>query len=182
MNTPRPRPLSRLLFVLAAVAVTVFGLVVPASAAAPYCGITWGSQPRHDAGLSTEGVAVTNLRAGRHACYDRLVIDLTRSGGFGGYDVYYGAVPATSGLPVPLDGGADLVINVHAAALETYQPRNRDEAVAVDGFSTFRQVDYVESFEGYTLVGLGVRARLPFRVFVLPASPGRMIVDVAHHW
>lgn len=178
----RPRPLSTLLTVLAAVAAVVFGLVSPASAAAPYCGITWGSQPRHDDGLSAEGTEVTNIRAGRHDCYDRLVIDLSRSGGFGGYDVYYGAVPATSGIPVSLRGGADLVINVHAPARPTYQPANRREAVNVGGFSTFRQVAYVESFEGYTLVGLGTRARLPFRVFVLPGSPGRMVVDVAHRW
>ena len=43
MTSTRSRPLSRLLLVLAGVAVTLLGLIAPASAAAPYCGITWGS-------------------------------------------------------------------------------------------------------------------------------------------
>jgi hypothetical protein len=179
---PRPRPFSALLVVLAALVAVVAGLVGPAAAAAPYCGITWGSQAKSDPGLSTQGTEVTDIRAGRHGCYDRLVIDLSRSGGFGGYDVYYGAVPASSGLPVPLRGAADLVINIHAPAQPAYHPANSREAVDVRGYSTFRQVAYVESFEGYTVVGLGTRARLPFRVFVLPGSPGRMVVDVAHAW
>jgi hypothetical protein len=51
--------------------------------------------------------------------------------------------------------------------------------VNVTGFSTFRQVAWAGSFEGQTTVGLGVRARLPFRVFTLP---GRVVVDVAHVW
>src|SRR6478752_2001116 len=44
------------------------------SAAAPYCGIYWGSLPKtanpHGAGL------LTNIRAGQHPCFDRLVFDL----------------------------------------------------------------------------------------------------------
>jgi hypothetical protein len=40
------------------------------------------------------------------------------------------------------------------------------------------------SFEGYTSLGLGVRARLPFQVFTLdgPGSGSRLVVDVAHFW
>ncbi|MDQ1596268.1 MAG: hypothetical protein QOH40_2824, partial [Arthrobacter pascens] len=40
------------------------------------------------------------------------------------------------------------------------------------------------SFEGYTTLGLGVRARLPFKVFTLagPGSGSRLVIDVAHHW
>ena len=56
--------------------------------------------------------------------------------------------------------------------------------MAVTGFSTFRQVSWAESQEGLTAVGLGVRARLPFRVFVLdgPGAGSRVVVDVAHRW
>ena len=52
------------------------------------------------------------------------------------------------------------------------------------GYRTFRQVVYAGTFEGYTSVGLGVRARLPFRVLVLdgPGTSSRLVVDVAHHW
>jgi hypothetical protein len=51
-------------------------------------------------------------------------------------------------------------------------------------YRTFRQDVLAGSFEGITTIGLGVRARLPFRVFVLagPGSGSRLVVDVAHRW
>jgi hypothetical protein len=192
MNSPRRLSRTTLTLVLAAVAALVVGLVSPAAAAAPNCGITWGSLPRADAGLSAEGVAVTGARAGRHDCYDRLVVDLSRFAGFGGYDVGYRPVEGADGVPVPLRGAADLVISLHAPAYDaqgnaTYQPANPAEVVPVGGYRTFRQVAWVGSFEGYTILGLGTRARLPFRVMVLAAAPGtgqgaRLVVDVAHRW
>jgi hypothetical protein len=56
--------------------------------------------------------------------------------------------------------------------------------VNVTGYSTFRQVAWAGTFEGQTTVGLGVRARLPFRVFTLagPGSGSRLVIDVAHRW
>ena len=66
----------------------------------------------------------------------------------------------------------------------TYRPANPNELVNVTGYSTFRQVASGGSFEGYTTIGLGVRARLPFRTFVLP-GPGagsRLVIDVGHRW
>lgn len=47
------------------------------------------------------------------------------------------------------------------------------------GHSTFRQVAWTGSLEGYTTIGLGVRARLPFRVFRLD---NHLVIDVAHRW
>ncbi len=40
------------------------------------------------------------------------------------------------------------------------------------------------SLEGQTTIGVGVRARLPFRTFVLdgPGSNSRVVIDVAHRW
>ncbi len=61
----------------------------------------------------------------------------------------------------------------------TYRPANRAELVNVTGYRTFRQVAWAGSFEGESTVGLGTRARLPFRVFTLP---GHLVVDVAHAW
>ena len=57
----------------------------------------------------------------------------------------------------------------------------------VSGYRTFRQVAWGGSFEGQTTLGLGVHARLPFRVTVLAGAPGcpkgaRVVVDVAHAW
>jgi hypothetical protein len=194
MNSPRPRPLSRLLLVLAAVAVTVLGLVAPASAAAPYCGLTWGSQPKSAGDLGPAGSFVTNVRAGQHACYDRLVVDLGEAGGFNDYDVRY--VPQLladgSGQFIPLRGGAVLAVVVHVPAYDengdaTYSPANSREVVPTTGYRTFRQVAWAGSFEGYTTLGIGTRARLPFRVLVLLGPPGsgqdmKLVVDVAHRW
>src|SRR3977135_2819291 len=44
-----------------------------ASTAAPYCGITWGSLPKANEGLSPE--ALISSRTGRHGCYDRVVFE-----------------------------------------------------------------------------------------------------------
>jgi hypothetical protein len=187
------RTRTRLLAVTAAVFATL-GVISPASAATePYCGITWGSLPKVSEAEDTE--MVNNVRAGRHACFDRLVVDL---GGqdttFGSYDVRY--VPVVhedgSGRAVPVRGAADLQIVLGAPAYDehgnaTFAPADRQEVVNVTGYSTFRQVAWAGSFEGYTTLALGVRARLPFRVFVLDGTPQsdptpRVVIDVAHSW
>jgi hypothetical protein len=51
--------------------------------------------------------------------------------------------------------------------------------VNVAGYQTFRSTRYGGSFEGQTSFGLGVRARLPFRVFHVD---NHLVVDVAHRW
>ena len=131
---------------------------------------------------------VENLRTGRHGCFDRLVVDL--EGDVDGYSVQYvnRVTELGSGHSVPLSGGADLQIVVNAAAYDdgeaTYSPRNPSHAVDVDGYRTFEQVAFAGSFEGQTLIGLGVRARLPMRVFTLdgPGDSSRLVIDVAHRW
>ena len=162
--------------------------VTAAAATAPYCGITWGSLADSAAGDSS--ARVSNLRTGRHACYDRLVIDL--KGKVKGYDVRYVNAVFTEGQGkhVPLAGAADLRIIVKAPAytrsgVPTYNPANRTNAKNVSGYTTFRQVAYLGSFEGQTSLGLGVRSRLPFRTFVITAADGstsRLVLDVAHRW
>ncbi|NEK85513.1 hypothetical protein GCU60_07030 [Blastococcus saxobsidens] len=180
--------------ILALVIAAVAAVMAPATAqAAPYCGISWGSTGKSAATGDRE--MVHDVRSGRHACFDRLVIDLggedTR---FATYDVRYVAAVHQdgSGRPVPVRGAADLQVVVGAPAYDrygnaTYQPPSRTEVVDVSGYTTFRQVAWAGSFEGRTTLALGVRARLPFRVFVLPgvAASGqgpRMVIDVAHRW
>ena len=54
-------------------------LVLPATAqAAPYCGITWGSLAEANSAGDTE--SLNGVRSGRHACFDRLVIDVSLRG------------------------------------------------------------------------------------------------------
>ena len=188
----RSRPLTALLVVLTALVAVVAGLVSPAAAAAPYCGITWGSQAKTMDRGDTE--SLYGLRAGRHACFDRLVIDVGgQDATFGSYDVrYVREVRADgSGDRVPVRGGAALQVVVKAPAYSdlgpTYVPRNPAEVVNVRGFDTFRQVAWAGSFEGQTTLALGVRGQLPFRVFSLPGTPDTdhtpcLVIDVAHRW
>ena len=179
----------RLFSILSSVVVGL-GLVVaqgPAASAAPYCGITWGSTPEVTGTYS--GAALVGVRSGRHACYDRLVLDVR--GDIRGFRVQYVDQVRTDGggTVVPLRGGARLSVVALVPAYDadgkaTYQPADPRELVNVSGYDTFRQVASAGSFEGQTTIGLGVRARLPFRVFVLdgPGTGSRLVVDVAHKW
>jgi hypothetical protein len=169
------------------------GVLAPAPAAAdPYCGQAWGSLSKTDPAMSQ--AKVVDVRTGQHYCFDRLVIDMKDpdpNGPVAGYTIRYvpGVVQDGSGLPVPLRGQAFIQLTVNAPAYDdagnpTYNPANKSELADVAGYQTFRQVAWAGSFEGYSTIGLGVRARLPFRVLALP-GPGtgsRLVVDVAHFW
>jgi hypothetical protein len=179
------------LLVLLAVSFTAIALAVPAQAAAPYCGITWGSLAKQgpDWNAPAAGQTLANVRAGRHDCYDRLVFDVYGAAPRSWHAAYVSTVTADPrGNTVPLRGGAflEVVVGVsdHQATNQvTYAPGNPQELVNVTGFSTFRQVAWAGSFEGLTSTGLGVRARLPFRVFTLSdGGTSRVVVDVAHRW
>jgi hypothetical protein len=178
----------RFLLLVVASAVTALALTAPAEAATtPYCGITWGSLAK-SAGNSAAGGPGTNLaavRSGRHTCYDRLVLDITGTRHVNSWRVaYVDAVRSDgSGEVVPLLGGAFLQITVGAHP-ESFHPADPTKLSNVSGFSTFKQVASAGGSEGISSVGLGVRARLPFRVLTL-AGPGnavRVVVDVAHRW
>jgi hypothetical protein len=178
-----------LLWLMALLAAVGLGIVAPgpASAATSYCGLEWGSQAKSAPAMST--AFVTNVRTGQQPCFDRMVVDL--NGPVTGYMVRY--VPEIiqdgTGYKIPVYGNARLQVVVNAPSYDsngnvTYYPAAKAELPNVAGYQTFRQVVYAGSFEGSTSIGLGVRARLPFRVFTLdgPGSGSRLIVDVAHFW
>lgn len=153
--------------------VTVFA--VPTSAATCPTG-TWGSLPKTAAPMSQ--APVLDVRAGQAICWDRVVVDV--NGPVGGYNARYvtQVTGIASGLVIPTAGGARLELVVRDPAT------TRPPLPSVAGFRTLRQVTYAGSFEGLTAFGIGVRARLPFRVFTLP-GPGthsRLVLDVAHVW
>ena len=164
------------------------GLLAPGSAAADsYCGLVWGSLVKADPALSQ--AKVVNVRSGQHYCFDRLVVDL--NGAAAGYTVRYvdQVRQDGSGARIPLRGQAFLQVTVNAHADDgnghsTYNPANKNELSTVTGYQTFRQVAWAGGFEGYSSLGLGVRARLPFRVFTLagPDAGSRLVIDVAHFW
>lgn len=160
-------------------------LTAPPAAAHPYCGQVWGSLAKSDPGFPAG--RLTGVRAGRHTCYDRLVLDVSRP--IDGWSVrYVSQVTADgSGNVVPVSGGARLAVvaQVGISTTGTFASLDiGDTVVGTTGFRTFRDVAWAGSFEGVTTIGLGVKARLPFRVFVLP-GPGtgsRLVIDVGHQW
>lgn len=162
-------------------------MVAPATAqAAPYCGITWGSLDKSAGRLSTS--PLTDVRAGPRNCYDRPVMD--PDGAAAGRTVgYVSAVRRPgSGDVIPLRGGGfRRSIELKAPAYDgnrrpTYTctpaptPRNWSN---VEAWRTFRQLSFGGSYEGYPTIGLGVRARLLFRVFTLAGSGdnSRVVID-----
>ena len=157
-------------------------VATPASAAS--CSVSWGSlgqdrRPLRRARSPTCAPASTPATTGSSS---------TSTGKVKGWDVRYGAVSQDgSGTAVPLRG-TDLRIVVHSAAYDghgaTYDPAKDSEAVDVGGYRTFRQVAWAGSYEGYSTIGLGVRARLPFRVTAVdgPGTGSRLVIDVAHAW
>ncbi len=155
-----------------------------AQATEGYCGIAWGSSPKTAEPYSQDGL--TDIRTGGHQCWDRMVLQM--NGPAAGYDVHYvGNVYADgSGQLVPLSGGAKLQIVLKAPSYDqsgrpTYSQTAGGSLPGVNlaGYRTFRDARFAGSFEGQSTIGLGVRARLPFRVFKLD---DRVVLDVAHFW
>lgn len=153
-------------------------LLAGASASAAVCPTGWGSLPKTSAPMGT--AAVVDVRAGQHACYDRVVFDL--DGPAAGYDVRYVDTVLSEGQGAPLwvPGGARLAVVLHHPA-GALPHRVNQKVLNVDGFPVLRSITFGGSFEGYTTYGVGVRARLPFRAFTLD-DPGRIVLDVARQW
>lgn len=180
--------MKRAIFVAVAAVLISVGAIPAASAkAAPYCGITWGSLPKTAGPASSPSRYLTNVRTGQHTCYDRMVFDLNGTTA-AGYDVRYvsNVYAEGSGMLIPLSGGAKLRIilkapSYNSSGMPTYPAVSGQKLpyVNLSGYKTFRDAKFAGSFEGQTTIGLGVRARLPFRVFT---ETNRIVVDVAHYW
>ncbi|MGW9497721.1 AMIN-like domain-containing (lipo)protein [Streptomyces prasinus] len=187
---------------LALVGATLSAAAAPALAApsaapaatAPSCPTGWGSTAKSATAGTAPATPVRDIRTGRHDCYDRMVVDLPGAGGSGsagavGYTVRYvdRLYQDGSGTHIPVTGGAVLEVRMAAPSYDpetgeaTYPARAGQPLPGVDtaGYRTFRDTRFAASFEGDTQIGLGVRARLPFRVLQLQ---DRLVVDVAHSW
>jgi hypothetical protein len=159
-------------------------------ASRPYCGIWWGSLPER-AGAK-EADWLLRGRVGQHACFDRLVIELAGPAA-GAKARYVRRIATAPGLRQP-NGGARLQVRIPATLPPASATRGRVQSKLppvdrrpmfdVRGFRTFRDVRWGRIGGRGSTIGLGVRARLPFRVFVLdgPGHRSRVVVDVAHRW
>jgi hypothetical protein len=145
------------------------------------CAVHWGIGAKHADGMVTSKVLA--VRAGEHRCFDRLVIDIGR-GPAPGFRVRYvrHIIADGSGKRLHVRGRARLLITILAPASTRFPATARDLA-DVSGFRAFRQVRGAGSFEGITSIGLGVRAKLQFRVTAVPGprAGSRLVIDVAVH-
>ena len=170
--------------------------VTPAAARSPACASTqgWGNGARQSAPYSSAPLYL--VRAGRHACYDRVVFDLNGQDPVG-YAVRYVKVVRAdgSGFPVPVAGQAALEVIIHAHPQgEDDQGHQPGKTLAkpgqafytpaqLAGWRTLREVRYANSFEGQTTIAVGTRARVPFRVFTVADTRNqvtRVVLDLAH--
>jgi hypothetical protein len=180
MRTSLRSPFAAFLAVLVLM-VGAVALAGPAASAADACANTWGSLDKAGGGLS--GGDLFTARTGRHDCYDSLVFEF--DGPANGYRVGYTGEVYSEGRGLPLSPGAGnygALIGIHLLEPAYGYPPASTPTVA--GYQTFRGVVFGGTFEGYTTFALGVRARLPFQVLVLP-GPGphtRIVVNVAHRW
>ncbi|MEX3099444.1 MULTISPECIES: hypothetical protein [unclassified Streptomyces] len=164
--------------------------LAPAAVAAPraaaVCETGWGSGTKAAPGSIATAGALTDVRTGRHDCYDRIVLDIPgmTTADPAAYWVQY--VPSFSHPPsqtgIPVSGGAIIEIEF-TAPVDTarYPVRLAAPLPGLDlaSYRTFRDAKFGGTYDNATHIGLGVRARLPFKVLVLP---DRLVVDVAHTW
>ncbi|MFD9890910.1 hypothetical protein ACFWY9_16310 [Amycolatopsis sp. NPDC059027] len=170
--------------------------VPTAPVAAPEsCGTDgWGAAPKAAEGFSRASLYL--VRIGRHDCYDRVVFDLNGPAP-AGFSVRYVPVVTSDprGEPLPVPGGAVLQVVVRAPGLgdddSGHQPgrvlaRTGDQLYGpaqLAGWPSLRAVRFAGSFESQCTFAVGVRVRLPFRVFTQLDSGDqirRVVVDIAH--
>ena len=110
-------------------------------------------------------------RVGPHACFDRVVFDINGPEAVGLAARYVVRAPIFGtdsqghqpGVSAPMVG------------------QNLVSPSTIAGWSSLREVRFAGSFEGQTTVAVGVRDRLPFRVFVTSErSYQHVVVDISH--
>ena len=129
------------------------------------------------------GLVGTDIRAGAHDCYDRVVIEFGPHGPgstFPGYEVGYTTNPVqgTGGTPVVMRGGAVLRVRVSA-----WMPNPDSSGYAgpldITGTTTthLREIRQIENFEAVSVWAIGIDQARPVRVTRLD-SPARLVVDI----
>jgi hypothetical protein len=149
-------------------------LLAPAAAADP----GFSTRPRVVEHPPAGSPKLVDLRAGRHAGFDRVVFQI--DGPIPWYSVRY--VPVVrldgSGDPLTLRGSAFLEVVVRAATDDDGRPVLKTTRLRPD-FPALREVNAPFSFEGQTVAGVGLSQRVGFRVLEL-TGPTRIVLDLAH--
>ena len=182
-------PMALVLAGLAA-AVTPAAAATPTAAGTP-CESGWGSLDKDGGTPSGDYRYMTGIRTGTHPCFDRMVVDVPGSSPADPvtYRVDYRDSPistTTDDRPIPVAGGKVLTVVVGAHTYDadwnrTYPMHTGEKLPGLDftGYPTFVEARGAGMHAGETQIGLGVRARLPYRVVQLD---NRLVIDVAHTW
>lgn len=123
---------------------------------------------------------VLALRSGRHAGFDRIVVDL--HGGPPSYIVAFRrSLVGASGQPSALTGKALLLIRLSPAAAHTAAGKSSFDGLQPHPLPlpTVRGYALIEDNEGTVSLGLALDRLATFRVFEL-SSPTRLVIDVRH--
>ncbi|GAA3756500.1 AMIN-like domain-containing (lipo)protein [Salinactinospora qingdaonensis] len=156
------------------------------------CQVTEGWTLHPDVKDGNSGDPIREVRAGRHNCFDRVVIEVDGTAETG-FDVAYQSqvLAPGSGTPVPVAGAAALRVIVRSPA-QGYPGTGTTEPLAtqgehfipesdLSGWGALRSVRNAGSFEGQTTFALGAREELPFRAFShLDGSVREVVIDIAH--
>jgi hypothetical protein len=148
----------------------------------PVCvgALSWGTGPKQML-ASPISAEIYQVRAATHQACDRVVFDLNGVARVGYLVRYVPAVSADpSGRPIRVAGGAVLQVTIQAPDFveSGHQPWRTPWQLGQ------REVRFAGSFEHVTTFAVGVRARRPFRVLVLPDPSNhhitRLVVDITH--
>jgi hypothetical protein len=124
-------------------------------------------------------VAITRVATGRHAGYDRFVVEFA-NGPVPRFEVVPQDDPRFvrdgSGEEITLEGDAGVSIALRDVDVTTVVPRSVD---ASPGLPAIREVALVGAFEGVVSFGLGVDGDAAVKVTTL-TGPSRLVVDVRH--
>jgi hypothetical protein len=173
----------RTLFVSTALAVSsVVGVTgLPAASGSVVSPHDWSTAPRSVTRTPTPAPEVTGIRVGRHAHFDRIVIDL--HGSAPSYRVRYERTlhRDASGKVVNLLGPASLriVLSANGHDVNTGTSTVTTPLRTKWRFDAVRETAVIGDFEAVFSVGVGLADKTPFRVRTLH-HPTRIVVDVHH--
>lgn len=136
------------------------------------------TDPEEGSGMG-DPVVLTDVDLGRHATYDRVVLEVA-DGGHAGWRAAYvdEAIEQGSGQTIDIQGEAILRVSLTntnyptASGVDVLEPDTR-----FAGVGGLTEVYVGTTFEGSTQLFVGLPAETPFRVFALE-DPDRIVVDV----
>ncbi|RSZ63881.1 hypothetical protein EAH68_06505 [Corynebacterium hylobatis] len=153
------------------------GTTATMTAAANHLGSPDLSEKRQDSSVG-EQVEITNVRLGRHATFDRVVLDL-RGEGIPGWIARFNTNPVQdgSGFPVEYEGETSLELAVTGLTMPGEDYRPIDTVPGAGGVVT--EVIPGGWFEGMSYVVIGLPGERPYSIQLLE-NPPRLVVDILH--